>query len=139
MRVYERFLGCLPVRGLPPRPEGQPLGVAATGHIRRVERVLVAAAAGLPVLGFLGYYLPVYRAPELFPAVTVTVPWLGRTMRLPWGELAWAVLLTTLGASLPHALEHRGRARRTSGAGCADSSRARGCRSTGFRADPQYR
>ena len=96
MRVYERFLGCLPVRGLPPRPEGQPLGVAATGHIRRVERVLVAPAAGLAVLGFLGYYLPVYRAPELFPAVTATVPWLGRTMRLPWGELAWAVLLTTL-------------------------------------------
>jgi hypothetical protein len=96
MRVYERFLGCLPVRGLPPRPEGQPLGVAATGHIRRVERALVTAAAGLAVLGFLGYYLPVYRAPELFPAVTVTVPWLGRTMRLPWGELAWAVLLTTL-------------------------------------------
>jgi len=69
---------------------------AATQHIRRVERVLMAAAAGLAVVGFLGYYLPVYRAPHLFPAVTVTVPLLGSPARLPWGELLWAVLLTTL-------------------------------------------
>ena len=63
MRVYERFLGRLPVRRLPPRGEGQPLCAEAVGHIRRVERMLVAAAAILAVLGFLGYYLPVYAAP----------------------------------------------------------------------------
>ena len=68
----------------------------AAGHIRRAERVLVAAAAGLAVLGFLGYYLPVYLAPHLFPAATVTVPLIGGVMRLPWGELLWAVLLTTI-------------------------------------------
>jgi hypothetical protein len=138
MRVSERFLGCLPVRGLPPRPEGQPLGV------RRPATLVVSSGRSWrrrpgAVLGLLGYYLPVYRAPELFPAVTVTVPWLGRTMRLPWGELGLGRPPHDPRASLPHALEHRGRARRTSGAGCADSSRARGCRSTGFRADPQYR
>ena len=62
MGVYERFLGWLPVRRLPPRGDGQPLGAEAVAHIRRVERILVAAAAGLAVLGCLGYYLPVYAA-----------------------------------------------------------------------------
>ena len=37
----------------------------------------MAAAAGLAVIGFLAYYVPVYRAPQLFPAATVTVPVLG--------------------------------------------------------------
>jgi hypothetical protein len=93
--VYERFLGWLPVRRLPPRGDGQPLGAEAVAHIRRVERILVAAAAGLAVLGFLGYYLPVYAAPQRFPSATVTLPLLG-AMRVPWGELAWAILLTTV-------------------------------------------
>jgi hypothetical protein len=96
VRVYERFLGCLPVRRLAPRGEGQPLAAEAAAHIRRVGRLLVAAAAGLAVLGFLGYYLPVYAAPHLFPSATVTLPLLGGPMRVPWGELAWAVLLTTI-------------------------------------------
>jgi hypothetical protein len=96
VRFYERFLCRLPVRRFGPRQDGRPLDAAATGHIRRVERVLVAAAAGLAVLGFLGYYLPVYHAPHLFPAVIVSVPLLGSGVRLPWGELLWAVLLTTI-------------------------------------------
>ena len=96
MRLYERFLDRLPVRRLAPRQDGQPLDAAATGHIRRVERTLVAAAAGLAVLGFLGYYLPVYHAPHLFPSATVTLPFVGRAVRLPWGELTWAVVLTTI-------------------------------------------
>jgi hypothetical protein len=93
---FERFLERLPVRRFAPRRDGQPLDAAAIGHIRRVEITLVAAAAGLAVLGFLGYYLPVYRAPDLFPAASVTVPLIGRSIRLPWGELLWAVLLTTV-------------------------------------------
>lgn len=95
MRLFERFLDRLPVRRFAPRSDGHPLDAAAVGHIRRVERVLVSAAAVLAVLGFLGYYIPVYRAASLFPAVTVTVPLLGET-RLPWGELVWAILLTTV-------------------------------------------
>jgi hypothetical protein len=93
--LYERFLDRLPVRRLAPREDGQPLGAEATGHMRRVERALVAAAAGLAVLGFLGYYLPVYFAPHLFPSATVTLPLVGAA-RIPWGELAWAVILTTI-------------------------------------------
>jgi hypothetical protein len=96
LSVFERFLHRLPVRRLGPREDAQRLDAATTQHVRRMEQVLVAAAAGLAVVGFLGYYLPVYRAPHLFPAVTVTVPLLGSPLRLPWGELLWAVLLTTL-------------------------------------------
>jgi hypothetical protein len=94
--IFERFLVRLPVRHLGPRPDGEPLDAMAVGHIRRVERILMSAAAGLAVVGFLGYYLPVYRAPHLFPAVTVTVPSLGGALRVPWGELLWAILLTTI-------------------------------------------
>src|SRR5262249_25400601 len=95
VRLFERFLGRLPVRRFAPRADGHPLDAAAARYIRRVELVLVSAAAGLAVLGFLGYYLPVYRAPDLFPAATVQAPWLG-SVRLPWGELLWAILLTTI-------------------------------------------
>ncbi|HSD29780.1 MAG TPA: hypothetical protein VLL75_20925 [Vicinamibacteria bacterium] len=96
MPFYERFLGRLPVRRLAPREDGHPLDAAATRHICRAERALVAAAAGLAVLSFLAYYLPVYRAPHLFPSATVALPLVGGTVRLPWAELAWAVVLTTV-------------------------------------------
>jgi hypothetical protein len=94
--VLERFLHHLPVRRFASR-EGplEPDGAAAR-HIRRVERTLEALAALLAVLGFLAHYLPVYRAPDLFPAATVTVPLVEATVRLPWGQLAWAVFLTTI-------------------------------------------
>jgi hypothetical protein len=97
--VYERFLRRLPVRRFGHRADVHELDPEAAGHIRRVERLLVTAAAGLAVVGFLAYYVPVYRAPELFPAVTVTVPVLG-SVRLPWGEFLWAVLLTTVELTL---------------------------------------
>jgi hypothetical protein len=98
--VYERFLVRLPVRHLASRQDGHPLDPVAVGQIRRVHRILVAAAAGLAVLGFLAYYLPVYYAPHLFPAATIGVPFRGGEMRLPWGELLWAVFLTTIELSL---------------------------------------
>jgi hypothetical protein len=93
--VLERFLRRLPVRRLDPRQDGEPLDAAAVRHIERVERLVMAAAAGLAVLGFLGYYLPVYLAPHRFPAATARVPLLG-AVAVPWGELLWAVLLTTV-------------------------------------------
>jgi hypothetical protein len=94
--VFEGFLVRLPVRHVAPRQDGHPLDAVAAAHIRQVHRLLVAAAAGLAVLGFLAYYLPVYYAPHLFPSTTVGVPVLGGKMRVPWGELLWAVFLTTI-------------------------------------------
>lgn len=96
MSAYARFLHCLPVRRFDAREGPLPPESAASRHIRRVERILVGAAALLAVLGFLAYYLPVYRAPQLFPAAIVTLPLVGGPIRVPWGELAWAVFLTTI-------------------------------------------
>jgi hypothetical protein len=93
--VFEGFLHRLPVRGFGPRQAVSGLDEAPARHLRRVEQILVAAAAALAVLGYLAYYLPVYRFPHLFPGASVTVPLLG-AVRIPWGELAWAVLLTTV-------------------------------------------
>ena len=95
MSVYEGFLQRLPVRPFARREDVPGPDAMLARHLRRVERILLAAAAGLAVLGFLAYYLPVYRWPHLFPAASVTVPLLG-PMRVPWGELSWAVLLTTV-------------------------------------------
>ena len=96
MSVLERFLCSLPVRRLDPAAGAARVAAAPARHIRRVEQVLVTTAAGLAVLGFLAYYLPVYRTPHLFPATFVTVPFYGGPVRIPWGELSWAVLLTTM-------------------------------------------
>jgi hypothetical protein len=94
--VLERFLRRLPVRRLHPG-EGPPSAESpASRHIRRVEGILVAAAAFLAVLGFLAYYLPVYLRPHLFPVASVSLPIVGGPVRVPWGELSWAVLLTTI-------------------------------------------
>ncbi len=99
MSVYERVLRRLPVRRFGHRADAHELDPVAARHIQRVEWLLVAAAAGLAVLGFLAYYLPVYLASHLFPAATVTAPLVG-AVRLPWGELLWAVLLTTVELAL---------------------------------------
>ena len=96
MSVLERVLQRLPVRHFGPRDGPLPDDSPASQHIRRVERILVAAAALLAVLGFLAYYLPVYLLPHLFPAASVTLPLVDDPVRVPWGELAWAVLLTTV-------------------------------------------
>ncbi|MGH7359678.1 MAG: hypothetical protein ACREJR_12765, partial [Candidatus Rokuibacteriota bacterium] len=96
MSVLERFLRRLPVRRF--HPEEGPLSPEspAARHIRRVEGILMAAAAVLAVLGFLAYYLPVSLASHLFPVAFVTLPIVDGPVRVPWGELSWAVLLTTI-------------------------------------------
>ena len=94
MSVFERFLRRLPVRSFGPREGALP--PAASRHIRRVERLLVAAAAVLAVLGFLAYYLPVYLVPQLFPVATVTVPLVEGPVRVEWGQISWTVFLTTI-------------------------------------------
>jgi hypothetical protein len=94
--VLERFLHRLPVRGFDIRTGPLPAGGPAALHIRRVERTLVAGSALLAVLGFLAYYLPVYLAPHAFPTASVTLAVVGGPIRLPWGELSWAVFLTTI-------------------------------------------
>jgi hypothetical protein len=91
--LLDRFYRRLPVRPLADDPGRPGLSPAGAGHLRRVERRLAAAAAALAGLGFLAYYLPVYRAPHLFPAASVAVPLLAQPVRLAWGELLWCAVL----------------------------------------------
>jgi hypothetical protein len=93
--VLARFLERLPVHPLAARADARRLDATATRRIQRVERVLMGVAALLAAIGFLGYYLPVYWAPQLFPSATVTMPVIG-TVQVPWAELLWTVVLTTI-------------------------------------------
>jgi len=65
-------------------------------HIRRSERWLIVAAAVLSVAGFLGYYLPIYKFPYLFPSVGFVIPLTSSVFELPWASLVWCVLLTSI-------------------------------------------
>jgi hypothetical protein len=65
-------------------------------RIRRSRRTVTLVAALLSVFGFLAYYLPVYRYPHLFPSVKLAIPLIGNVIRLPWAELLWCVLLTSI-------------------------------------------
>jgi hypothetical protein len=65
-------------------------------HIRRSQRLVMAIAALLSVIGFLLYYLPVYRFPHLFPSVKLAIPLISAAIRLQWAGLLWCVLLTSI-------------------------------------------
>jgi hypothetical protein len=65
-------------------------------HVRRSQRQVMLIAALLSVLGFLAYYLPIYRYPHLFPSVNLPLPLIGSAFRFAWGELLWCVLLTSV-------------------------------------------
>jgi hypothetical protein len=94
-RLYRLFFDRLPVRPVHGDGELHLLNPAEVAFIRRRHRQAVAAAAALSVAGFLGYFLPVYAAPGLFPSAPVPLPWLGE-VALPWAELLWGVLLMVL-------------------------------------------
>src|SRR5215467_13501848 len=63
--------------------------------IRKMQRIVMALAALLSIIGFLTYYLPVYRFPHLFLSMKMSIPLIG-AIRLPWAELLWCVLLTSI-------------------------------------------
>jgi hypothetical protein len=68
-------------------------------EIRRLhqrQRLVMAIAAMLSVIGFLVYYLPVYRFPHLFSSIKLEIPLIGAAIRLPWAELLWCVALTSI-------------------------------------------
>lgn len=54
----------------------------------------MAMATLLSVISFLAYYLPIYRYPQLFPAVKLAIPHIRVAVKLPWAELLWCALLT---------------------------------------------
>lgn len=84
---------------LPLRPSGADhylhlLNAAERRQLRRTECLVMLLAALLSVLGFLVYYLPIYRHPQLFPALHLTL--FGVSFKFAWAELLWCVLLTSV-------------------------------------------
>jgi hypothetical protein len=94
--LFNRFYQRLPVRSISSDERLHLLSDEEADHIRRSLRLAMLAAAMLSVLGFLTYYLPVYRCPHLFPSANVSAPFIGDAIRLPWAELIWCVLLTSI-------------------------------------------
>jgi hypothetical protein len=108
--LFRAFLDRLPVR-----PDGTGMGAGAvpeqTVDVRRARRRegwLMAAAALLSVAGFLGYYLPIYAAPDLFPAALITLPGVASPVTVQWGQILWCVALTMVELVLLTLLNLRG-------------------------------
>ena len=96
MKLYRLFVEQLPVRSVATDSDLHLLNQTESRRVGSTRRVLMLTAAALSVLGFLGYYLPVYNYPELFPSEVVTLPFMGASFLLPWGKVLWCVLLTSI-------------------------------------------
>jgi hypothetical protein len=94
--LLNRFYQRLPARAASADDCLHLLNDREVAHVRRSQRQVMLIAALLSVLGFLAYYLPIYRYPHLFPSVNLTIPLIGTAFKLAWGELLWCVLLTSV-------------------------------------------
>jgi hypothetical protein len=93
---FNRFYQKLPSRNTGADEQLHLLNEAEIRSLRQRQRMVMAIAALLSVVGFLTYYLPVYRFPRLFPAIELAIPLTGAAVRLPWAELLWCVSLTSI-------------------------------------------
>jgi hypothetical protein len=93
---FNRFYQKLPSRNTGADEQLHLLNEAEIRSLRQKQRLVIAIAALLSVIGFLSYYLPVYRFPHLFPSIKLALPLIGAPIRLPWAELLWCVLLTSI-------------------------------------------
>lgn len=94
MSLFRRFFDRLPVPTALTDGQLHLLSEVELRAIQRTHRLAVAAAAGLSVVGFLAYFLPVYAAPSLFPSTTITLG--GSELAIPWAETLWGILLMVL-------------------------------------------
>lgn len=93
LALYRRFFAGLPVRAVAHDEHLHLLGPDEIRRIRDRHRVALALAAGLAVLGFLAYYLPLYFWPQWFPSAPLTIAALGVDVMVPWVEIVWGLLL----------------------------------------------
>src|SRR5262245_4596879 len=93
---FNRFYQKLPSRNTSVDEQLHLLNEAEIRRLRQRQRMVMAIAALLSVVGFLIYYLPVYRFPRLFPSIEMAIPLTDAAVRLPWAELLWCVALTSI-------------------------------------------
>jgi hypothetical protein len=93
---FDLFYQKLPARDNGADEQLHLLSASEIRRLRRRQRLVMAGAALLSVIGFLAYYLPVYRFPLLFPSIKLALPLIGAVIKLPWAELLWCVALTSI-------------------------------------------
>jgi hypothetical protein len=93
---FNLFYQKLPARDIGADGQLQSLSGREIEYIRKRQRLVMAIAALLSVIGFLSYYLPVYRYPHLFPSIKLSIPLISAEIGLPWAELLWCVALTSI-------------------------------------------
>jgi hypothetical protein len=93
---FDLFYQKLPARNIGADEKLHSLSNLEIARIRQRQRLAIAIAALLSVIGFLTYYLPVYRFPHLFPSTKLAIPLIDAAIRLPWAELLWCVALTSI-------------------------------------------
>src|SRR5262245_41199032 len=93
---FDRFYQKLPARNTGADKQLHLLNQAEIKGLHQRQRLVMAMAALFSVIGFLSYYLPVYRFPHLFPSIKMAFPLIGAAIRLPWAELLWCVSLTSI-------------------------------------------
>jgi hypothetical protein len=93
---FDLFYQKLPARDAGADEQQHLLSASEIRRLRRRQRLVMSVAALLSVIGFLAYYLPVYRYPLLFPSIKLAIPLIGAVIKLPWAELLWCVALTSI-------------------------------------------
>jgi hypothetical protein len=93
---FKLFYQKLPARDIGADERLQSLSGREIEYIRKRQLLVMAIAALLSVVGFLSYYLPVYRYPHFFPSITLAVPLIGAEIKTPWAELLWCMALTSI-------------------------------------------
>jgi hypothetical protein len=93
---FNRFYQKLPSRITGADEQLHLLNEEEIRRLRQRQRLVMAIAGLLSVVGFLSYYLPVYLFPHLFPSIKLAFPLIGAAIRLPWAELLWCVSLTSI-------------------------------------------
>src|SRR5262245_53162118 len=93
---FDLFYQKLPARDAGADEQQHLLSASEIRRLRRRQRLVMSVAALLSVIGFLAYYLPVYRYPLFFPSIKLAIPLIGAVIRLPWAELLWCVALTSI-------------------------------------------
>lgn len=93
---FNLFYQKLPARNIGADEQLRLLSNQEIKHMRQRRLLVMAIAALLSVIGFLTYYLPVYRFPRLFPSIKLAIPFIGAAITLPWAELVWCVALTSI-------------------------------------------
>ena len=93
---FDLFYQKLPARDASADEQQHLLSASEIRRLRRRQRLVMSVAALLSVIGFLAYYLPVYRFPLLFPSIKLALPLIGAVIKLPWAELLWCVALTSI-------------------------------------------